>query len=123
MRVKVSNTYTPQSIKTPDERRSLDLLAKEYGKLATDSNGVNTPATSSNTNNFLKTNQPYMSSDIYNVHDYKSFPTVPQTLGTAFVVELCGQLNLELGHHALLSAIMDRQWDQTKTENVTNNLS
>ena len=78
---------------------SLNMRAREYGEYATNSNGVNTPATSCRRTN-----------------DYQNFPSVEQTPGTEFVVELCGQLNLDIGHHALLSAIMDRQWNQGKQD-------
>lgn len=44
----------------------------------------------------------------------RSFPAVPKTPGTMFATELVENMDLEVGDHAYLAEVMDRQWNTTK---------
>lgn len=59
-----------------------------------------------NKNNRVRVN--FSSVDI--VNDFENYPSIPQSLGTSFVVDFCRQINLDAGHHGSLADIMDRQW-------------
>lgn len=44
----------------------------------------------------------------------RSFPAVPKTPGTMFATELVENVDLEVGDHAYLAEVMDRQWNTTR---------
>ena len=46
-------------------------------------------------------------------HIHRSYPTIRKSPGTMFVTELLDHIELEVGHHAHLAQIMDRQWGTT----------
>lgn len=46
-------------------------------------------------------------------HVHRSYPTIRKSPGTMFVTELLDHVELEVGHHAHLAQIMDRQWGTT----------
>ena len=115
---------TENTIYTNDD--TLPFSAKEYAKIVLNSNGVDTPKSSfkmknrSNRASYMKGSFTISATEDITQHvnpmceETKEYPGVPHTLGTAFVVDLCGHLNLDVGHHASLASIMDKQWDSSK---------
>jgi hypothetical protein len=67
-----------------------------------DENGISTPS------NTLRLLEKLDSSDHY-VH--RTYPSVPKTPGTMFTTELVEVMKLDVGEHAYLAQIMDRQWN------------
>jgi hypothetical protein len=50
--------------------------------------------------------------DLQSTDNYvkRTYPEVPKTPGTMFTTEICEHMELEVGDHAYLADLMDRQW-------------
>jgi len=120
-------TSIPNRIPSPSQTSQI-FQEQTYGETAPDYNGVKTPDHHPPSSNY-PSHTPLVTNENHDNHNKKHEKNTPMekqpttlfsdtkqqpTPGACFVFDLSGHINLEVGEHADLSQIIDRQWKKGK---------